>query len=299
MTDVLIIDDDDLFREELTETLQELGYAVTTATNMAEGRALAKGRPLVILLDQRLRGHAGPDDGLDRIEELRQISPGSRVVLMSGFGSEEAVRTAFARGAHDYLEKGRSFRWFLPHRVRSAYESAWSDRDARVVHDKPLSEALAAAQDSKRSAQERGLQLEKALLLLFQSMEGLADAHHNVKQVGQQLDVVVFNESTDPWLQKQGSVLLIECKNWAGRVGTPEVRALLGDMGRWRQRCRLGVLVALGGYSGETRVDLLRESKGDKLVVLMDASDLEAWVDATDRVAWFVARVKQALLDEH
>lgn len=297
MRSVLLIDDDELVRETQSEALAALGYDVWLAETPAEGLELVTREPWVILLDQRLDGVSGGDIGLDLIPQLVVLSPTSRILVMTGYASRHSVNEAYDHGVFDYLQKGASFGWLLPHKVRMAADSAGIARARRPNALEPELRSTLAAALAELNAQRKGLLLEHTLQLLFQTMPGLTDARRDVRSTGQQIDVVVFNESNDALLAKQGSVFLVECKNWTSRVGTPEIRALLFKMGTYQRRCQVGIMVAVGGFSDEVLPDLLRGSKEIGLVVRVDGGKLEAWVEAADRVAWLRDAVKDALLE--
>lgn len=59
-------------------------------------------RPDVVLLDLSMPGK----DGLEVIEELRERSPASRIVVLSGFAAARMESVVLERGATRYLEKG-------------------------------------------------------------------------------------------------------------------------------------------------------------------------------------------------
>ena len=59
-------------------------------------------RPDVVLLDLSMPGK----DGLEVIEALRERSPASRIVVLSGFAAARMESVVLERGAARYLEKG-------------------------------------------------------------------------------------------------------------------------------------------------------------------------------------------------
>jgi CheY-like chemotaxis protein len=101
---VLIVEDEELVRELMSEVLAELGYDVTVASNGAEaGSAVAgdAGRFDLVITDMVMPG----DNGLELARVLRQAQPGLRVLLISGYAhNNELVSAAKAEGAH-YLPK--------------------------------------------------------------------------------------------------------------------------------------------------------------------------------------------------
>ena len=103
---MLLCDDAPAFRALLRYTLAEDPDVVVVgeAGDAESGlRAIAELRPDVVLLDISMPGGV---QGLDAIAAMRDCSPRSRIVALSGFTAEEMSPVALARGAHAYVEKG-------------------------------------------------------------------------------------------------------------------------------------------------------------------------------------------------
>jgi two-component system, NtrC family, response regulator HydG len=99
---VLLVEDDQIHREMLIETMAEKGFAVTPAATGQEALDATAGQTFdVALIDIRL-----PDtDGFALFEHLLERQPECSVLLMTGQATIEAAVTAMKRGAHDYLAK--------------------------------------------------------------------------------------------------------------------------------------------------------------------------------------------------
>ena len=106
----------------------------------------------------------------------------------------------------------------------------------------------------------------------------------------EELDLVVRNESTDPFWSHEGPYILVECKNWVAPVGRPEIDVFRGKMHRRRQRCRLGIFVALGGFT-EPLLTVANSvaSESPDLILPVDLARLEAWIGSDDRVEFLKA----------
>lgn len=106
MTDisVLVVDDHTLFADALQARLaREPDLSpVSVAYSLREAEAVvAATRPGVVILDVLLRDGSG----LDLIQKIRRISPDSRVVMLTGVESVDAVWSALSRGARAWLPK--------------------------------------------------------------------------------------------------------------------------------------------------------------------------------------------------
>ncbi|HEY1097479.1 MAG TPA: response regulator [Myxococcota bacterium] len=102
---LLIVDDDDVFRERLAKSFAARGYDVRTAADGAVALQLAQQEsPELALVDLRMPGPSG----LDVVEALAGIDAATRVVVLTGWGSVPTAVDALKKGAHFYLQKPAS-----------------------------------------------------------------------------------------------------------------------------------------------------------------------------------------------
>ena len=97
---ILVIDDEDLIRWSLRQSLQDEGYSVTTLPT-AEGGAQYAGGADLVLLDWRLPGA----NGLAVAKELMKARPSLPVILMTAYGMPEVMEEAAALGIRRVLLK--------------------------------------------------------------------------------------------------------------------------------------------------------------------------------------------------
>jgi DNA-binding NtrC family response regulator len=116
---ILVVDDDAGFRSLLTTILRGEGYEVSEAASVQEAR-VARGQPFdAVLTDLRL-----PDgDGLQVLRWFREHSPGTPVIVITGFGAVPTAVEAMKLGALDYLTKPLKSPDELRRLVRIALES--------------------------------------------------------------------------------------------------------------------------------------------------------------------------------
>jgi DNA-binding NtrC family response regulator len=99
---LLVVDDDQVARELLAETLAREGYRVRVAGGGEEALRLAGTEPFdMALVDLRM-----PDlDGLAVLKQLAMIQPDLPVVILTAFATIETAIEAVNAGAFDYLSK--------------------------------------------------------------------------------------------------------------------------------------------------------------------------------------------------
>ena len=99
---ILIVDDQEIFRERLARAFRDRGYDVRTASNCDEAVAEAKvDSPEMAVVDLRMPNCSG----IDLVRDLREVDPSTRVVVLTGYGSIATAVDAMRFGASNYLSK--------------------------------------------------------------------------------------------------------------------------------------------------------------------------------------------------
>ena len=99
---LLLVDDDETFRERLARALTERKLEVVTADGPATALAAARRtRPAYAVVDLKMAGGSG----LDVVRELVALDPTMRVVVLTGYGSIATALEAVRLGATHYLTK--------------------------------------------------------------------------------------------------------------------------------------------------------------------------------------------------
>lgn len=99
---VLMVEDDPTLREVLREVLSDQGWHVVAASRGEEAlQRAAQERFDLILADIRMDGL----NGLDTIEQARELQPGIGSIVVSGYASEEETLRAVKLNVAGYLKK--------------------------------------------------------------------------------------------------------------------------------------------------------------------------------------------------
>ena len=135
---ILVMDDDLLVLESLEDYLKQAGYTVLTASSAREALEQARKTPAdVALLDMKM-----PEmDGFQVAAMLRQLQPGLRVVMFTGYASLETEARAAQLDFYEYLPKSNWYDLLLP-----TIERVLAEPELRLPKQRPVDLEKAAAQ---------------------------------------------------------------------------------------------------------------------------------------------------------
>ena len=99
---LLIVDDDNPFRERLARAMEKKGFQVSQAESVKKGiDTVTKQKFAFAVVDLRL----GDGNGLEVIKELQKSNQKSRIIMLTGYGNIPTAVAAIKQGAIDYLAK--------------------------------------------------------------------------------------------------------------------------------------------------------------------------------------------------
>jgi response regulator RpfG family c-di-GMP phosphodiesterase len=99
---ILIVDDEELFREICREMLEERGYRVSVAPDAPTALTVLKAEPVDLLVaDITLPGM----DGLTLIEQVHESHPGIPAIVITGFLNQENMLRSLNLGVRGFLTK--------------------------------------------------------------------------------------------------------------------------------------------------------------------------------------------------
>jgi len=99
---LLIVDDDNPFRERLARAMEKKGFVVTQAESVKKGiDSLNITKPAFAVIDLRLND----GNGLEVVKKLQSLNNNSRIIMLTGYGNIPTAVAAIKHGAIDYLSK--------------------------------------------------------------------------------------------------------------------------------------------------------------------------------------------------
>jgi two-component system, response regulator RegA len=131
---LLVVEDDDALRSRLAAAFRSRGFDAREAASVAEAeRLLAEESPEYAIVDLRI----GERSGLDVVRALLAADAGTRVVVLTGYGSIATAIEAIRLGAVHYLTKPAD---------ADAILAALERRDGVATATPPVTPTLARAE---------------------------------------------------------------------------------------------------------------------------------------------------------
>lgn len=121
---LLIVDDEPIARQSLSDILRLEGYLVTAVANGEQAIEQVRNYSVdLIVLDLKMPGM----NGLDVVQVVNQISPDTEIILLTAYGSMESAVDALRQRVHDYLLKPAS-----PGQILESVRRGLERREARL-----------------------------------------------------------------------------------------------------------------------------------------------------------------------
>jgi len=121
---ILVVDDEPVARQSLTDILRLEGYTVNSVPNGQAAVEYVRTHPVeLMIVDLRMPGM----DGLEVVQVVNQISPETEIVLLTAFGTTESAIQALRLRIHDYLLKPAP-----PVQVMNSVKKGLARREARL-----------------------------------------------------------------------------------------------------------------------------------------------------------------------
>jgi DNA-binding NtrC family response regulator len=99
---ILLVDDDDTFREVLSEELASMGYRVHAAENGEEAQGIVANENVnVVLLDIKMPGMSG----IEAIKVIKDLSPETEIIMLTAHATVDNAINSMKQGAYDFVTK--------------------------------------------------------------------------------------------------------------------------------------------------------------------------------------------------
>ncbi|HEX8948701.1 MAG TPA: sigma-54 dependent transcriptional regulator [Dissulfurispiraceae bacterium] len=128
---ILIVDDDGKIRSILRDILKLKGFLPLDAPDGQQALELFRREgPMVVLLDLKMPGM----DGIRTMEELKKITPGAPIIIITAHGDVPTAVEAIKLGAYDFILKPPDFDTLIL-TLNRAVEKLELEREVKRLHD--------------------------------------------------------------------------------------------------------------------------------------------------------------------
>ncbi|MDD5758893.1 MAG: response regulator [Desulfobulbaceae bacterium] len=101
-TTILILDDEPIVGKRLKPSLEKKGYVVEVFTESIEALKRVKEQDFdIVITDLKMEGI----DGMQFLSEVKERSPRTEVIVITGFATMETAKESFQKGVFDFLAK--------------------------------------------------------------------------------------------------------------------------------------------------------------------------------------------------
>lgn len=180
---VLMVDDEERFRETTGKMLNKKGYETTMVGTGEDAIEVLKKAPHdVVILDIKMPGIGGHE----ALSQIKKIRPEAQVIMLTGHGGLDSAKEALSRGAFDYLSKPCNID-LLVAKINSAYAGT-TQREAK--EEKLAGDIMIRAEDY--SSVTLNNTVREAFDQLMRSFEGLVTSER-LMETGHR-SLLVFDE---------------------------------------------------------------------------------------------------------
>ena len=128
---ILIVDDDNAFRIATVALLEDHGFAVQVASSASQSQRIFENQTFdLVLTDLVMEGM----NGIELLKWIKERSPETPVVMITGFASVKTAVEAIRLGAYDYITKPCDNDELLI-KVRRVLEDRKKDREIRQLRE--------------------------------------------------------------------------------------------------------------------------------------------------------------------
>jgi len=99
---ILILDDEPIVCKRLKPALEKSGYQVETFINSAEALLRIEEKEFdIVITDLKMEGL----DGMTFLTKVKQQSPKTEVIVITGFATMETAKESYQKGVFDFVAK--------------------------------------------------------------------------------------------------------------------------------------------------------------------------------------------------
>ncbi len=208
---ILVVDDEPIARQSLSDILRLEGYHVTAVPNgEAAVEHVRKYAVDLMVLDLKMPGM----NGLDVVQVVNQLAPDTEIVLLTAYGSMESAVEALRQRVHDYLLKPAS-----PTQIVESVKRGLARREAKLSQK---AQAVEPEVEIYRAGDGTEVDLMRRVVTRGSKSEALTPAEGHLLKV--------FLENTGKVFSHRELVLLVQGYDVSQREAQEILRPLVSRL---------------------------------------------------------------------
>jgi len=167
-------------------------------------------------------------------------------------------------------------------------------KDSVFTNSVFLEELLNRVQKASESDDNysKRISLENLAQYLFSSIEGLY-AKPSQRAGPYELDGIITNISSHPFLRTLDTYIPIECKNWNEPIGSSEITQFIGKLSLFK--CKFGILLSKKGLKENTVNELRKDAsrRNEIYVLVFDEKDINLLIEGKDLISLLIEKYEE------
>ncbi|SMC97883.1 response regulator [Pedobacter nyackensis] len=286
---VLIIDDEQLqaasLKKKLSELLPDCHFEAYSTTE--EIQHAIENRFYTLAIIDSCMDKLGMN-GIGIATQMFEINPIANVIMMSGHKEEYFAQLKPISGkvlsVVSKQEKTVDTAILMNPIINHYYDSLAND--ASIVTSSLLQNYSEAKNET--DTYKKGIQFERFISLLFGFL-GYKEIRKRVIDTSRnEVDIIIRNEIKDPFLNKFGKYILIECKNKPDyTVGKNDFIVFNEKLKNSNGLAELGIIATTGGFSKTSYLEAMRGSGTANKVLFLSNVEFLRLIEADNKTEEF------------
>ncbi|MEZ4859321.1 MAG: response regulator [Flavobacteriaceae bacterium] len=238
-------------------------------------------------------------DGIEIIKKIFQTNPFAKIIIVSAFKGEYLLQLKeilLTGKILDILDKEDYDIWIpkIAKKIEDYHESIFESPDE-------INNALLEFYSNAKNERDpfiKGEKFEHFVSLLFQSIGFNSINKRVIDKSLNEVDLIVRNEIKDPFLNKFGKYILIECKNKPTDKVDKNTFIVFGrKLETTNGLAELGIIATTGYLTKNTYIEALRDSKDVRKIIFISNNEFNRLILADNKLETFKDIIDEQVKD--
>lgn len=238
-------------------------------------------------------------DGIELIKKIIETNPFAKIIIVSAFKGEYLLqlKDLFLTGKIlDVLDKEDYDIWIpkITNSIEKYHKEAFDSPDEI---NNALLEYYSNAKNEK-DAYVKGEKFEHFVSLLFQSIGFNSINKRVIDKSLNEVDLIIRNEIKDPFLNKFGKYILVECKNKPKDKVDKNTFIVFGrKLESTNGLAELGIIATTGYLTRNTYIEAVRDSKDVRKIIFISNPEFNRLILSENKLEMFKNIIDEQVKD--